>query len=144
MESTTMIPAGPLFHKPKSFIAAKNLLYASIFVGILAALLNYYTVDAAYNGGVTALILTVAGYIILVLIIKQIGLCKKWARTALLIFFILSVVFYFTAFKQEVHMSMIEGALIVVAACLQIIALIFLFNKESNKWFNSSTTEMLP
>ncbi|MGI8950782.1 MAG: hypothetical protein ACR2FN_04255 [Chitinophagaceae bacterium] len=139
-----MTPAGPLFHKPKSFIAAKNLLYASICVGILAALLNYFTVDAANNGGVLALMLTAAGYVILFFIIKQMSLCKKWARTTLLILFILVTILYIGAFKLELHMSMLEGALIVIQACLQIIALIFLYTKESNNWFNSSTAAMLP
>jgi hypothetical protein len=30
-----MIPAGPLFHKPKSIIAARNILYTALFLEAL-------------------------------------------------------------------------------------------------------------
>ena len=35
-----MIPAGPLFHKPKSIIAAKNILYTALLLEALVFILQ--------------------------------------------------------------------------------------------------------
>ncbi len=35
-----MIPSDPLFHKPKSIIAAKNILFATIFLDIIILAIN--------------------------------------------------------------------------------------------------------
>jgi hypothetical protein len=137
-----MIPAGPVFHKPKSFITAKNLLYASIFLGVLAVMIRDFTLGIANSGGARALLITIAGYAIIILLIKQMSLCKKWARTVLTVWYILVMLSYPFAFTVGFRISIPEVALLVLQAALQIIALIFLFRIECNNWFNSSKYEM--
>jgi hypothetical protein len=139
-----MIPAGPLFHKPKSFISAKNLLYTSICIGIFTLLLHKLVPGVLNSGVITGLLLIAVGYLILFLIIKQLSLCKKWARVALIIVCLLLSTFYLFTFKMELRASMAEWAFFVVQGAFELIAIIFLYTKESNEWFNSSTTHTLP
>lgn len=139
-----MIPAGPLFHKPKSFISAKNLLYTSICIGVFTLLLHRLIPGILNSGVITGLVLIAAGYIILFFMVKQLGLCKKWARVAVIIICILIAAFYLFTFKMELNASMAEWAFFVLQAVFELIAAIFLYTKESNQWFNSSTTNTLP
>ncbi|HXB43715.1 MAG TPA: hypothetical protein VNV85_06650, partial [Puia sp.] len=115
-----MIPAGPVFHKPKSFITAKNLLYASIFLGVLAVMIRDFTLGIANSGGARALLITIAGYAIIILLIKQMSLCKKWARTVLTVWYILVMLSYPFAFTVGFRISIPEVALLVLQAALQI------------------------
>ncbi len=139
-----MIPAGPLFHKPQKFVAAKNLLYTSICVGI-AAIIMHLLVQGAFNNGVTiSLALITAGYILMFLLIKQMTLCKKWARNALLIICVLVAATYLLLFKMEKPLNLVDVAIFIFQACLQIFAFVFLYSEKCNIWFNSRTTEMLP
>ncbi len=139
-----MIPAGPIFHKPKSFITAKNLLYASIFLGILITVMCYLTIGFPDNLGVVGIIIKVAFFLIIFFLVKQMSFCKKWARTVWLVLFILEIIGLPFALNQLYRVSIILAALTVLYAVLHIIALIFLYNKESNIWFNNSSSEMLP
>ncbi|HEX4372393.1 MAG TPA: hypothetical protein VHZ50_03715 [Puia sp.] len=133
-----MIPPGPAFHKPKSFIAAKNLLYASLFISAIDIFLRDYSLGLANNGGFQALLLTAVVYGVVIFLIKQMSLCIKWARTVLLILFILIFVFYLFTMKTYVAVSFYEEALLVLQFILQILALIFLYRRECNTWFNSN------
>ncbi len=139
-----MIPAGPLFHKPKSFISAKNLLYTSICIGFFTLLLHKLIPGVLNNGVITGLLLITVGYVLLYLIIKQLSLCRKWARVGLIIACLLLTAFYLFMFKMELKASMAEWALFVLQAVFELMAILFLFTKESNYWFNSRTTVTLP
>jgi hypothetical protein len=139
-----MIPSGPAFHKPKSFIAAKNLLYASLFISAIAVFLRDSSVGLANNGGVQGLLLTAVGYALVIFLIKQMSLCRKWARTVLLVLFILILVSYLFMIKAYAVIDFYEGALLVLQFLLQILALIFLYRQECNTWFNSNPTDGLP
>jgi hypothetical protein len=139
-----MIPAGPLFHKPQSFISAKNLLYTSICVGVFTILLHKFMPGGLANNIIAGLALISAEYLIMFFIVKQMGLCKKWARTIFLIIYIVITTSYIFLFKIELRVSMAEIALFVFQAAFQFIALIFLYTKESNAWFNSNTGNALP
>jgi hypothetical protein len=138
-----MIPADPAFHKPKSFIAAKNLLYASIFIGILAVVFRDYTLSITNNGGVRALILTAAAFLIIIILIKQMSLCKKWARTTLLILYLLALASYTFSFSNGYVITIYEAALLVFQTALEILAFIFLYKTECNHWFNKRTPDTL-
>ena len=99
--------------------------------------------DNLSNAVLTDLVLIGSGYIIMFFIIKQMSLCKKWARMALVIICVIVAGSYMLMFKNELRTSMIEGALFALQIIFEIIAFIFLYNKECNTWFNSRTTEML-
>jgi hypothetical protein len=139
-----MIQSGPLFHKPQSFISAKNLLYTSICVGIFIILLHRLIPGTLGNGVITSIILISAEYIFMFFAAKQMALCKKWARTTLLFVFISLLATYLYMFKIESKVSMAEVALFILQTALQFLAIIFLYLKETNIWFNSRTSSALP
>jgi hypothetical protein len=136
-----MIPPGPAFHKPKSFIAAKNLLYASLFISAIYVFFRDYSLGLENNGGIQGLLLTAVGYAMVIFLIRQMSLCIKWARTVLLILFILIFGFYLFTIKIYTAVSFYAGALLVFQVILQILALIFLYRRECNTWFNSNPTD---
>jgi NADH:ubiquinone oxidoreductase subunit 6 (subunit J) len=138
-----MIPAGPVFHKPKSFITAKNILYASIFLGVLAIIIRDFIFDNKNKNWLLSLLIAFVGYVIIILLIKQAGLCKKWARTVLTAWLILFIVSSVITFADGYIMNIIESTLAGLQAALEIIALVFLYKEECNTWFNSSKDEIL-
>jgi len=46
--------------------------------------------------------------------------------------------------KMELRVSMAEWAFFVLQAVFELIAIVFLYTKENNEWFNSRTTNTLP
>lgn len=132
-----MSPQGPLFHKPKSIIAAKNILYASVFLGILGSLIGEFSTDLQNYSSLRGLVITIGSLGLLLIAIRQLGLGRKWARTVLLIlllFGLLSAPIYAPFLFRN---SLLLGFLFVLQCILQIMALAFLYSKESNVWFNS-------
>lgn len=132
-----MSPQGPLFHKPKSIIAAKNILYASVFLGILGSLIGEFSTDLQNYSSLRGLVITIGSLGLLLIAIRQLGLGRKWARTVLLIlllFGLLSAPIYAPFLFRN---SLLLGFLFVLQCILQITALAFLYSKESNVWFNS-------
>ena len=140
-----MIPEGPLFHKPKSFLLARQTIYASILVGILALAIRALPAGLASIGGTPAIAATVIFYILVVVLVKQMSSDKKWARTALLILYVLAMIVYPVLMGEQIKASMLVAALLFIQVALVIYALVLLYNKECNEWFNSMpVTKELP
>ncbi len=138
-----MTPDDPIFHKPKNFIAAKNLLYASVFLSVIIFIINNIKLSISSNFLVLGWCVAAAAYIAMIIFIKQMGLCKKWARNVLKIWFaiaFISVIISF--FSPKVNMGILEISIWAVKIVLQIIAIIFLFGKDCENWFNSKKYEM--
>ena len=74
-----MIPQGPLFHKPQSIIAAKNILYAAIFLGIFSSLIGEFSMNQHNYSSLPGLVTTIVTFGLLFIAIRQIGLGRKWA-----------------------------------------------------------------
>ena len=132
-----MIPEGPLFHKPKSFLSARQIIYTSILVGVIALVIRALSVGLANIGGTPAIAVTVIFYILVVVLVKQMSNDKKWARTALLILYILAMIVYPIAMAEQIKASMLVAALLFIQVALVIYALVLLYNKECTEWFNS-------
>ena len=143
-----MQPQGPLFHKPKSIIAATNILYATLFLGVIRWLIGQLSLAPTGRSPVPMVIGLVLGLLIYFFLIKQIGAGKKWVRVVLLVLFIVGVPLYlwgsFGPYKANLLMNVIS----LLQAVLQIIALVYLFSKESTTWFDHVETfkkdEMVP
>jgi hypothetical protein len=131
-----MIPAGPAFHKPKSFIAAKNIIYASIVIGVLGIILRDFNLGIAANGGIPALVTAALGYLFIILLVKQMALCKKWPRIVLTVLFAFMIMAIPWLFKQESKSGTLDITLYIFQNVLQVIAVIFLFRRECTEWFN--------
>lgn len=129
-----MIPVGPAFHKPKSIIAAKNILYAAIFIGCLLVIVRDFILGMSNNGGFLGITLTIIGFAIIIFLIKTMDLCKKWARTVLLVLYCIMIITI--ALHPNLITGIVEGLLLVIQTLLVIVAFFFLFSKESNQWFN--------
>ena len=132
-----MIPAGPLFHKPKSIIAARNILYTALFLEALVFIIQQFISTTPGQPDIRVLfpngILLVFQYVA----IRYIGFGKKWARILFLVLFILNVLAskLFVPFLFKTNLAV--GFLFVLQMLLQILALVFLYSKSSNEWLNS-------
>jgi len=131
-----MVPEGPLFHKPSSIIAAMNILYATLFLGIINWAIGQWGtgVHPASPGGEWVVLLVPLG--IISSLIKLVGLGKKWARVVLLVYFLAAILFYFWTLGALFNSNLLVGVLSVFQALLQAVALIFLFLQASTQWFN--------
>jgi hypothetical protein len=135
-----MKPEGPLFHKPNSIVAAKNILYATVFLDIISSLIGEFSAGMHNYSSVQGLASTILSIGLIIVIIREIGFGHKWARTLFLILLILEVVsmpFYISILFKA---SIVLGFLFGLQVLLQILALYFLFSKPSSKWFNSFNT----
>lgn len=138
-----MNPSDPIFHKPRSIIAAKNVLYASIFLGIVISVISELTIHAdSYSTGqgystTQGLIINLVTIILLFVLARLIGLGRKWARTVFLVLFILGIALFPFGAIAIFKMNLLVGILDVLQILLQVLALKFLFSKESTHWFLS-------
>jgi hypothetical protein len=131
-----MLPASPLFHKPKSIIAAMNILYATMFLGIINWVVDQMTRDLATRFLVRGIITVLVALSIMFILIKQIGLGRKWARVVLLVLFILGILLYPWTIVPILKGNLLVGVIGIFQTLLQIVALVFLFSKDSTQWFN--------
>ena len=132
-----MIPTGPLFHKPKSIIAARNILYTALFLEALVFILQqvigetpaHTDVKVVFSNGILLVLLYVA--------IRYIGFGKKWARILFLVLFVMIVLAseIFVPFLFRISLAL--GFLFILQMLLQVLAIVFLYSKSSNEWFNS-------
>src|SRR5579862_2866642 len=86
-----MIPEGPLFHKPKSIIAARNILYTAFFLEALVFILQQLIRDTPAHSDIRVLFSNVLLLVLLYVSIRYIGFGKKWARILFLVLFVLIV-----------------------------------------------------
>ena len=83
--------------------------------------------------------------VLLYVAIRYIGFGKKWARILFLVLFVLLVLAseIFIPFLFRTNLAL--GFLFILQMLLQVLALVFLFSKSSNEWFNgfdkANTTE---
>jgi hypothetical protein len=130
-----MQPNGPLFHKPRSILAAKNILYAGIFLAILNGVLYYWVLDIPVDSHLQVIGMLGVNLLLLYALTHLVGLGKKWARTILLFFLILMTLYFYhmvPVFRLNLVMGFLSGLLFL----LELAALVFLFSKDSNEWFN--------
>jgi hypothetical protein len=136
-----MIPAGPLFHKPKSIIAARNILYTALFLEALVFIIQQFISTTPGQPDIRVLFPNGILLVFLYVAIRYIGFGKKWARILFLVLFILNVLAskLFVPFLFKTNLAV--GFLFVLQMLLQILALVFLYSKSSNEWFNSFDSE---
>jgi hypothetical protein len=132
-----MNTADPIFHKPKSIIAAKNILYANIFLGLLNSVIQRWMGPSDAGMNLEALLISLVTLLLLVFLTRMIGLGKKWARTVLLILFILGVAVFSFVLIPMIKANILTGVLSIFSAILQVIALVFLFSRDSTHWFDA-------
>jgi hypothetical protein len=135
-----MLPSDPLFHKPKSIIAAKNILYATLFLGVINWTISQMTSNVDDNLRIHGLIIAIVALLVIFLLIKQIGLGRQWAKWVLLVFFILRLLSFPFVLVPLFKVNLLVGVIMVFQALLELLALLFLFSTESTHWFNHVQT----
>ncbi len=130
----------PVFHKPQSFLTARRLFYANFFViGLTYAIQNIFIGPDKHP--VTVLFILLVWIAIILSLISQMNLCKKWARTAITVLYSLAAMGYAFNVVQLFKRNAFLGALSVINTSLYFLAFVFLFQKDSNDWFNSHHTK---
>jgi hypothetical protein len=130
-----MVPSYPIFHKPKSILAAKNILYAVIFLGIAIMVVIGMNIGFRNYSGTPEWFAGIAGLMIVFLLVRFIELGKKWGRTFFLIFFILEAILIPLKLISLLKGNFLLDVLFLIVAILQIFALKFLFSEKSSRWF---------
>jgi hypothetical protein len=131
-----MLPASPLFHKPASIVAAKNILYASLFVSLINWTIAHFTTDPHLMTPAQQMAELVLTLLIVFALTKLITMGKKWARTVLLVFFLLSMAAAALALPAILRANILLGVLGLLLAILQVLALYYLFARTSTQWFD--------
>jgi membrane-bound ClpP family serine protease len=72
---------------------------------------------------------------ILWLFIYMIGRGRNWARIAFLVLFIIGIPLSVLPLLQSLSASPISGLLGIAQTAIQVVALVFLFQKPSSDWF---------
>ena len=130
------LPPSPLFHKPASIVAAKNILYADLFLGILTWAIGRWTTTMYALAPIESIVILLVTVGIMFGLIKCIGLGRKWARVVLLVLFLLGLVAYPWMFSGMLKASILIAALSLLQTILQAVALYYLFSRTSSEWFN--------
>jgi drug/metabolite transporter (DMT)-like permease len=122
--------------KPKKVAYALWILITSILVGIISSIIKNVSSDVQQDMAIQTIVIMVVTLMITILIIYKINERKKWAREVFLILFGLGVISYAFTFNQIFQASIFTGIVSILQTILQLSALILLYSKESNEWFN--------
>ncbi len=120
--------------RPPRVGTAVKLLYITLGIGVLRSIMDasMYTEMAspAFVILISFFVLGVMGFFIF-----MIGKGRNWARITFLVFFIISIPFAAFPLMQSVGANPISGRIGIIIIIIQIVALVFLFQKLSSDWF---------
>src|SRR5450631_3800955 len=131
-----MVPQEPLFHKPAAIVAAKNIIYTTMFIGVLAWAVFKWSAVMPDQTNSEGIIIVVVNLVIQYLLAWQIGLGRQWARMVYLVIFILGLAglcYMIPILKSNI----LFATLCLLQIILQLLALKFLFSQKSTLWFKS-------
>ncbi|PJE81059.1 hypothetical protein COU58_04535 [Candidatus Pacearchaeota archaeon CG10_big_fil_rev_8_21_14_0_10_32_42] len=128
--------------RPDKVSTAVTLLWIVIAVGVISSIFNFSSLLEIYNAsglGLGGLIFTLYfSLLFLVFLIWKIGQGKNWARITYLVLFILGVPFTIYGYlTPTIEVSAFLIILRIAVMIVQIVALVFLFQKPSSDWFKS-------
>lgn len=125
---------------PSRVVRFEQLMYASLGIGVVIAVLEANRLAAMAGVGVGFLLvmqlLLIALFVLLIWLIARRR--KNWARWVILIFFLLGLPMLVPDFLEMLDANPIVGLLSAIQVILQIAALCFLFTGNSRVWFKPS------
>jgi hypothetical protein len=128
-------------NRPDKVSNAVSMLWIVIALGILHIILYYLNVIQieALNEVSPSLILfnNLFSLAFIAFFIYKIGEGRNWARITFLILFIAGIPMSIPIILPQWSASPISGVFGIGGIILQIVALMFLFQKQSSKWFKS-------
>src|SRR5580658_2216217 len=109
-----MISSDPLLHKPKSIIAARNILYATIFLGVINVVIGRMTMVEGNYSNTLGLIVPIVTFILIFILTRQIGFGRKWPRSVFLVLFTLGIVLFVFTIVPLFRANMVVGTLSII------------------------------
>ena len=120
--------------RPQKVTIAVTLLYITLGIGVLRGI-----IEASMLAQIAppAFVMLVTFFVlgIMWLFIYMIGEGRNWARITFLVLFIIGIPFSVLPLLRSLAANPISGLLGIVQTALQLIALVFLFQKPSSDWF---------
>jgi len=127
-------------NRPHKVSTAITMLWIVIAVGVISSTFNFSSsleIANASGLGLGWLIFTLYfTFLFLAFFIWKIGQGRNWARITYLVLFILGVPFIIYSYLTS-EVSTLSIILGIAGMILQIVALVFLFQKSSSNWFKS-------
>src|SRR3989344_944088 len=127
-------------NKPDSVSTALTLLWISLAVGVLNSIINFSnSVDltkASGFGSGFVIFVTLFTLVFMAFFIYLIGEGKNWARITFLVLYIIGIPFSVLPAIMLILTNPISAMFTVGIGILELIALIFLFQKTSSDWFH--------
>ena len=126
--------------KPAKVVWAVRLIYFSLGVELLRAcvltLFGITTTTTSVSVGelIVSMIITFPFTIVLTILISQ---GRNWARILLLVMFLLGIFIVIPTLASQFQYHFLMGLFAVIMNVMQGIAIILLFQKESNAWFRN-------
>jgi hypothetical protein len=148
--------------RPKRVLVAITLLYAALGIGVTRIVLDLYLVypisgpswlmTMANKTGIAWLlpiVVILSGFVTITLflvIIYLIGQGKNWARISVLVLWLIGILLFLSAIPLRRFLAAhpISGMFALLQYVLQVVALVLLFQNESNRWFRKSVDPAQP
>jgi len=123
-------------NRPDKVGTAVTLLYITLGIGgvrsIMEASMNAQMASPGFVMFITFFVLG-----IIWLLIHMIGKGRNWARITFLVLFIIGIPFSILPLMDSLSTNPISGLLGLGQTVVQIIALVFLFQRPSSEWFRA-------
>lgn len=130
--------------RPSEVTRAVYLLWASLVLSIIHAIVDWSYITADRSAATTAYILLFT-WLLYAFLIWRIGEAANWARITLLIFALLLVLPSFVSVLSAFAHSIALGGFYVLQFLLQATALYSLFANPGREWFRQeSTSRVIP
>lgn len=123
--------------KPRSVSIAINLLVISTIAGFINSIISQAIGDRQKYSNEFELLTVIFTLGYMFFFISKLSARKNWARITFLIIFILGMLMLPFTLTLLLKNSLIVAMLSFVISLLQILALFFLFTKESNAWYSA-------
>ena len=122
--------------KPKKVQTAVTILYVTLGIGILRAVIEA-SANAEMAGVGFLMFVTLVVFAFMAFLIAKIGGGKNWARITFLVLFLLGLLPSILPLLRSFDINPLSGFLGLAQIVLQILALVFLFQQESGDWFRA-------
>ena len=122
--------------RPGNVGTAVKLLYITLGIGVARSIATVQIASPGFVMFITFFTVSVLG-----LLIHMIGKGRNWARITLLVLFIIGIPFTIPLLLQSLAINPVSGLLDVGQTVIQIIALVFLFQKPSSTWFKETRAQ---
>ena len=120
-------------NRPQKVQNAVSILYVTLGIGIISAILQVLA-----HGAISRMFTTLVIVAAMAFLIVMTGRGRNWARVTLLILFLVGVLPSILPLVRFFAVHPISGFLGLAQLVLQIVALIFLFQEESSQWFSAT------